>query len=126
MTSDPQTPDCGETWLDVVAAVEYVAAAYRPGLTVWGALDEAVRWWMAARLDPLGEFRPSPTDMPWADPDPLRSSLREFLVTVGPVGSIGGHSLADALNDALDAWLWEMAKQFNDGHVFSRWRAREG
>lgn len=124
MTIETGRSGYSETWLDVVAAVDYIAATHRPGLTVWGALEEAVRWWMAARLDPLGEFPSPPTDLPWADLDPMRTCLQELLATLGPVGSMDGHPLEDALNAALGAWQLEMSRQFNDGQMFGRWRVR--
>mgnify|MGYP006883575816 CR=1 FL=1 len=33
-----------QVWLDVVSAVDYLSRGHRPGLTVYDALEEALRW----------------------------------------------------------------------------------
>jgi hypothetical protein len=115
-----QGGDHGAVWLEVVSGVDYLAGAHRPGLTVWDALDEAIRSWTAEFLDPRGGFpQPRAVEVPWADPDPLRSTIERLLAAVPAPDSFGGVGLADAFSDALAAWLERMADEFNDGMPFT-------
>jgi hypothetical protein len=116
--------DDGAVWLEVVAAVDYLAAVHRPGLTVWGALDEAVRWWTAELLDPRDGFTGRRVvELPWNDPDPLRSAIEGLLSSV-PSADTPADSLGDAFAASLAAWLVVMADEFNDGHRFAAARTR--
>lgn len=101
MTTNPFDPDAatestvdGGTWLlDLVAAVDHLRRGVRPGLTVWDALEEALR---------TGE--PA-----WNDPDPLRSTLAGFLArTTGSVDL--------ELQGAVRRWVLAGADRYNDGH----------
>jgi hypothetical protein len=117
--------DDGQVWLEVVSAVDYLTEMHRPGLTVWDALDEAIRWWTAELLDPRDGFTPSARyELPWHDPDPLRSTIERLLAAVGPADAPGGHPLPDVLRAALAAWVAAMADEFNDGHRFAHAQAR--
>ena len=56
---DRDRPSSSQVWLDVVSAVDYLSRGHRPGLTVYDALEEALRWHIArsqarrtARLPP--------------------------------------------------------------------------
>ena len=52
--TDPITDELAEggTWLlDLVAAVDYLRRGIRPGITVWDALGESLRW-LLADIDP--------------------------------------------------------------------------
>lgn len=118
-------PDSRDThtdvWLQVAAAVDYLSEGHRPGLTVWDALEEAVRWWIAAHLDPAdGDDGAEPADLPWDDPDPLRTTLERLLTTVGPIGALDGAILPDALTAAAAAWVSRMCDRYNDGQAFAR------
>ena len=108
-------------WLDVLAAVEYVSDTHQPGLSVWDALEEAIRWWSIDRLAASDGF-PDPilSELPWNDPDPLRSSIERLLAAVGPAGTTDGRVLSDVLTSALSAWIDLMAERYNDGHRFRR------
>jgi hypothetical protein len=117
--TDPDA-DHGGVWLEVVSAVDYLAAAHRPGFTVWDALDEAIRWWTAEHLDPRSGFSPHRVvDLPWHDPDPLRSTIERLLAAVAPADTPHGTTLSDALSAALAAWVTAMADGFNDGQPFA-------
>ena len=107
-------------WLDVLGAVEYISETHRPGLSVWDALDEAIRWWGIDRLTPTDGF-PDPvvSELPWNDPDALRSSIERLLAAVGPAGTTDGHVLSDVLTSALGVWVDRMAELHNDGHPFA-------
>jgi hypothetical protein len=112
--------DHGGVWLDVVSAVDYLTTTRRPGLTVWDALDEAMRWWAEERVEPRDGFPPpAPFQLPWDDPDPLRSTIERLLSAVAPAETPDGHPLADALSAALGVWVAAMADEFNDGHCFA-------
>ena len=110
-----------DVWLEALAAVDYLAETHRPGLTLWDALDEAIRWWTAELLDPRDGF-PSrrAVDLPWTDPDPLRSSIEALLTAVPAAESARGIALGDVFTSAMAAWLRVTSEDFNDGHQFSR------
>lgn len=112
MTYDPfkseefegDDPADGATWLlDLVAAVDHLRRGLRPGLTVWDALEEALR-----------------TDEPdWDDPDPLRTTFQEFLAsTDGPADR--------ALQASVRRWVLATAQRFNGGHHWPHPAARRG
>ena len=112
-----------DTWRAVAAAVDYLAATTRPALTVWDALEEAVRWWSNEWTSP--GIDPS-TAMPWNDPDPLRTSLDQLLTAVAAVHERDGHALPAVLDAALDSWLGVMADRYNDGKDFDvGWRPHD-
>jgi hypothetical protein len=112
--------DHGGVWLEVVSAVDYLAAAHRPGLTVWDAVDEAIRWWTMELLDPRAGFPPHHgVELPWCDPDPLRSTIERLLAAVAPASGPDGAALPDALTAALATWVGAMADEFNDGQAFA-------
>ena len=101
---DGDDPADGGTWLlDLVAAVDHLRRGLRPGLTVWDAIEEAVR---SAEPD-------------WDDPDPLRTTLTDLLSrTVGP---------ADLeLQAGVRRWALAMAECFNDGHHWPHPAPRRG
>jgi hypothetical protein len=102
-------------WLEVVATVDYLSVTHRFGLTVWDALEEAIRWWTADRLDDGN----APTELPWDDPDPLRSTIERLLGAVAAVGTLDGAPLPNVLTEALSTWLVRMADRHNDGHRFA-------
>lgn len=114
-------------WLEVVAAVDFLGEHHRPGLTVWSALEEAVRWWAADFVAPPGDSAVAvPADLPWNDPDPLRSSMERLLATVGGAGVPDGHAMDDVLTAALSVWLRYMSNSFNEGHRFAHPAPRTG
>ncbi|MGH9137727.1 MAG: hypothetical protein ACRD0G_11855 [Acidimicrobiales bacterium] len=52
----------------------------RPDLTVWGAVEEALRWRTATGNDPI--------DPNWGDLDPLRGTLSRLLDhSTGPIAA---------------------------------------
>jgi hypothetical protein len=116
----PRDLDDGAVWLEVASAVDYLAGTHRPGFTVWDALDEALRWWTAELLDPRDGFPPRRAlELPWHDPDPLRSTIEALLTVVPPADAPGANALGDVFIAALAAWLAVMADEFNDGHRFA-------
>lgn len=96
--------EAGGTWLlDLVAAVDHLRRGIRPGITVWDAIEEALRW-----NTPATEGS-DPVEPAWDDPDPLRGSLARFL----------NHSTGPASVEAQIAvrrWVLAMAARYNDGY----------
>jgi len=113
-------PQASETWLEVVAAVDYLSRGHRPGFTVWDAVEEALRWYTAHLIagddDRLAAI--AAADLPWDDPDPLRTAL-ERLVEHHPPASDAVMGSAEAIDVALVDWLAAMALEHNDGHRFT-------
>lgn len=106
-------------WLELVAAVDYLGATHRLGMTVCDAIEESIRRWTSARRDGDSGDRSAVPTVPWDDPDPLRSGIEELLSVAEPVGTAGGASVDDVLVAALDAWLREMANHHNEGCPFA-------
>ena len=77
MTARDAYPPSSQVWLDVISAVDYLSRGPRPGLTVYDALEEALRWHTAALIagidDELAGLAVG--QLPWDDPDPLRTAL---------------------------------------------------
>jgi hypothetical protein len=109
-----------EAWLQALGAIEFLAQHHRPGLHVWDAVEEACRWWIADRRNPPEDRDAAVvTELPWDDPDPLRSVLDGLLVSAPPIGLPGGVSIAEALTAALTLWLTYMSNTYNDGQLFA-------
>ena len=108
-----------EIWLEVVAAVDYLGRGHRPGFGVWDAVEEALRWHTAYVVagddDALAAV--AAAELPWDDPDPLRTAL-ERLVVHHPPAAEAEETSADVIHAALADWLLVMAHDYNDGHCF--------
>ena len=128
--NEPQRDRSGDgsgVWLEVVAAVDHLCVTTRFGFTVWDALEEALRWWTAVRLAPAaGTEHAGVVELPWDDPDPLRSTLERVFAVVGSVGTLDGAEFGDVLTAALEAWVERIARVHNDGHVFAHPVPRRG
>lgn len=100
----------GGTWLlDLVAAVDHLRRGHRPGLTVWDAIEEAVRWTVSPHDDEPG----------WDTADPLAAALRRFLDRAdAPV--------ADRMQAAIRRWVAAMAGRYNDGRHWPNPTPRRG
>jgi len=119
MSDEARGVEYGESWLEAVAAVEYLGATHRPGLSVWDALAEAVRWWIDGASSPADSGWGG-CSLPWSDPDPLRTALESLLGVVGPAGTLDGHDLPTVMDGAVRSWLEAMASAFNEGQGFFR------
>jgi hypothetical protein len=76
------------------AAVSWLRRGAIPGLTVWDAMEQALRWRQGAETD-------------WTEADPLRAALRTAVAEQGvPV--------ANLLGDAIRHWLAATAGLYND------------
>lgn len=78
----------------LVVAVRFLRRGPRPTLTVWGAIDEALRWHSNREID-------------WDARDPLAISLGHLLSTEPDV--------SDALTAAIGRWLDSVSTAYNDG-----------
>ena len=119
MSDEALSTECSELWLEVVAAVEYLCITHRPGLTVWDALAEAVRWWVEG-TGAQGDSGRERCSLPWSDPDPLRSALESLLGVASPAGTLDGCGLPAVMDGALCSWLDVVAAEFNDSRSFVR------
>jgi hypothetical protein len=102
--------------LDLVSAVDHLRRGIRPGLTVWDAVEEALRWWIA---DHNGQRHGAPdqTEPRWNDPDPLLSTLRalDVATTTDPDDS---RPVAPILTDAVTTWTQTHADAYNAGYAW--------
>ena len=115
MTSHPGHDD----WLQLIAATDYLADLERPGLTVADGIEEALRWWTDVYLDPDDGPNHAPPEVPWDDPDPLRTTVERLLSAVPAAGAYDGRALTDVLVDAISSWVRIMAIECNEGHTFT-------
>jgi hypothetical protein len=117
MTARDAYPKTSQLWLDVISAVDYLSRGPRPGLTVYDALEEALRRHTAALIAGVddGLAVRAVGQLPWNDPDPLRTALTG-LVAQPPDG---GSTAERTIHGALRAWVEQMAAEYNDGHRWS-------
>ena len=117
--SDRRAP-ASETWLEIVGAVDYLSRGHRPDFSVWDAVEEALRWYIAHLVagDDDGLAAMAAAELPWDDPDPLRTAL-ERLAAHHPPADDGEGTSAEAIDAALTDWLRAMAHDYNDGHRFA-------
>jgi hypothetical protein len=80
---------------ELVAAVTWLRRGAMPGLTIWDAIEQALRWRSGMEAD-------------WSTPDPLRVALK---VTSIEQGVPLDHQLANAIR----LWLAATSHSFNDG-----------
>lgn len=118
MTRTPDTThtSMSQVWLDVISAVDYLSRGDRHGLTVYDALEEALRWHTAALVAGGDDFLAAAeaSRLPWDDPDPLRSAM-ERLVLHHPPAIDEESTTSWAIHHALKVWVDQMTDQYNDG-----------
>jgi hypothetical protein len=109
-----------ETWLEVVAAVDYLSRGHRRGFGVWDAVEEALRWYTAHLVagDDAALAASAAAELPWDDPDPLRTALERFVVH-HPTPAEAEETSSDAIHAALSDWLRVMAHEYNDDCRFA-------
>ena len=117
MSDETHCAGYSESWIEVVAAVDYLSSTHRPGLSVWTALAEALRLWIDSAVSQVHKAQ-GRSELLWHDADPLRSALDLLLQVVSPAGAIDGQDLSAAMDGALCCWLDTMAAEFNDGLAF--------
>lgn len=112
---DPYVEDLnlGGTWLlDLVVAVNFLRRGDRHGLTVWDAIEEAVRLWVAERVSTIhGVPDPDFAELAWADPISLDRALSRLLDTLNIDPTM---TAAVALQQSIRRWLDVMASVHND------------
>ena len=118
---NPHTPaHQRQVFLDLNAAVDYLAATRRPDLTIETAIVEAIRRHIATHH--LG--RPTQwgfDDDEWFthaainpnDPDPLKTALTELADITPNVDLPHGHTIGTELINAIDAWTNTMSHEHN-------------
>lgn len=120
--------DSGGVLLDLVAAVDFLSSTHRLGLTVWEAIEEALRWWAADRLASPGELVDEAfSELPWDDdPDPLRTGVERLLACTSGAGAPGGLDFGVIVSSAIEVWVRRMADLYNAGHRFAHPAPRHG
>jgi hypothetical protein len=111
---DRHRPSTSQVWLDVVSAVDYLSRGHRPGLTVYDALEEALRWHVDARVTDY-DMRAAVThrhNLPWDDPDPLHTALERIVHDHPPV-TADESPVAAFVHLALAVWVTRMSEQYN-------------
>jgi hypothetical protein len=116
-----------QVWLDVVSAVDYLSRGHRPGLTVYDALEEALRWHIGALVAGYDEYPAivQRGDLPWDDPDALRTALEQLSLHNPPADDEQSTS-AHAIHSALAHWILQMADQHNDGCAWAHPQVARG
>jgi hypothetical protein len=102
----------GTCLLDLISAVDFLGRGDRHGLTVWDALEEAVRWWVAEHVS-LIEGVPDPeiTELEWGEADPLRRAMRHLLAVATADETV---AVDLAMQQAVRRWVTTMAQRYND------------
>ena len=85
----------------LATAVGWLRRGAMPGLKMWDAIEQALRWQLSIEPD-------------WNEPDPLRSVLFVTLM------STGDRSAESVIAFALRGWLDATAATFNEG---TPWRS---
>ena len=90
-------PAEGGTWLlDLVAAVDHLRRGIRPDITVWDALDEALRWLLTE------------TDASPDTPDEIAVAIVDAVAT--------NTDSMITIQTAIRRWVVAMADRYNEGH----------
>jgi len=123
---DRDRPSSSQVWLDVVSAVDYLSQGHRPGLTVYDALEEALRWYAVwSIVDPDELPFPVVSEPPWDDSDSLHTVLGSLVLDHPP--AIGEEStFGDVLHQALSVWATRMSEEHNAGHRWTHPRTGHG
>ena len=87
--------DGGELLTQLVAAVNFLRRGASPGLTVWDAMEQALRI--------FGNF-----EADWLDPDPLMRAIRISHSTIGHL------TTAEVITAAIREWLSAMSAIYNE------------
>lgn len=99
--------------LEVIAAVDFLRRGDRRGFTLWAAIEEALRWWVAERTALLDGYTDAEMISPrFGDRETLRSALVRLVATAGQDEPV---HVSQALQEALRRWSTAMADRHNDG-----------
>lgn len=106
--------DATDQMLEVIAAVDFLRRGDRPGITLWAAIDEALRWWVSERTALLdGYTAPELRSTRLGDGDPLQATLTQLIATAGQDEPV---PISTALQQALRRWSTVMADRYNGQH----------
>ena len=104
----------GRSWLlDLVAAVDYLRRGIRPNITVWDAIEEALRWWNEEQLATNGALAPELSEGFWEWEDPLRVVLRGLIDILDHGDNLDAATVAQ---QAIRRWTTIMGARFNAGY----------
>ena len=104
----------GRAWLlDLVAAVDYLRRGIRPDITVWDAIEEALRWWSEEQLATNGALAPELCEGFWDWEDPLCETLRGLIALPDPAATLDA---ATVPQQAIRRWTTIMGARFNAGY----------
>jgi hypothetical protein len=99
--------------LEVIAAVDFLRRGDRRGFTLWAAIEEALRWWVAERTALLDGYTDAEMISPrFGERETLRSALVRLVATAGQDEPV---HVSQALQEALRHWSAAMADRHNDG-----------
>jgi hypothetical protein len=103
----------GSLLVDVASVVDHMRSGVRPGLTVWIAVEEALKWWTeeAQTLD-HGVPRADDLDFHLEDPDPLRTALVRFVDAIDDTDQL---TAGEAFQQAIRRWVTTMSDHYNKG-----------
>jgi hypothetical protein len=100
--------------LEVIAAVDFLRRGDRRGITLWAAVEEALRWWVAEPTALLDGYTDGHLEAPrLGEPEILRSTLLRLIAVAGQDEPV---HINQALQEALRHWSSTMADRHNEGH----------
>jgi len=113
--SEPYVDDPAEAtdrMLEVIAAVDFLRRGDRRGITLWAAVEEALRWWVAERTAVLDGYLDPALQAPrFGQPETMRTTLLRLIATAGQDEPV---HITQALQEALRQWSTTMADRYND------------
>jgi len=114
-------PVDGTVWLlELVIAVEFLRRGDRTNLTVWDALEEAIRWWTTERNSALdGVVDPDVADLTPDEPGALGDALSRLTCALRTQPDANAEL---ALQQAVRRWCTSMSAIHNEGAPFLRVR----
>lgn len=122
-TYEDDPADATDRMLDVIAAVDFLRRGDHRGLTLWAAIEEALRWWIAERLVLLEGVQDPDIGAPrFGEPDPLQGTLTRFLAAASIDEPI---HISVALQQALRRWTSSVSMEFNDKAPWPHPRTRD-
>ena len=98
--------------LEVIAAVDFLRRGDRRGITLWAAIEEALRWWVAERTAVLDGYVDPALQAPrFGESETMRTTLLRLIVVAGQDEPV---HISQALQEALRRWSMTMADRYND------------
>lgn len=113
--------DGGTHLLDLIAATDHLARGLRHDFTVWDALEEALRWWLADHAALTAGAVDTGVGPAQDGTDPLREQLDQVISCLDDHARL---TAADVLQQAVRRWTTRTADRYNAGHHWPRPTAR--